>query len=154
MPILLPCLLISKSQLQGEVREVTFRLERRHWLSRSDAFTDEAISRFVSTNSFRRLGHQLHVSVNSSRVAREFWEDDSWSHLRRDEIPEFSVCLCLDYGRLRDSADCPVDHVEVFNGVKVWYCGKREPLDLSTLVCSSGLPHSTQAQLAYVVDGS
>jgi len=85
-------------------------------------------------------------------VAGEFWEDGSWSHLRRDEIHELSICHCLEYGRLRDTcrADFLVDHVEIFHGVEVEFCGNLEPPYLSTVMCSSGLHHSLQAQLSYV----
>lgn len=75
-------------------------------LSRSDACTDEPVSRFLSTNRFRRLGNQLYMSFNCLCVAEEFREDDSWIHLRRDEILELSVCHCLDDGRFRDRTGC------------------------------------------------
>lgn len=47
-------------------------------------------------------------------------------------------------------ADCPVDHVEVFHGVEVHFCGNLEPPYLSTGACSSGLHHSSQSQLSCV----
>ena len=82
---------------------------------------------------------------------RGSWEDDNcWSHLRRDEIPEFSACHYLEYGRLRDRADCPVDHVEIFHGVEVEFCGNLELPYLSTVMCSSGHHHSLQAHLVCV----
>src|SRR6218665_2362993 len=68
-----------------------------------------------------------------------------------DEILELSVCYCLEYGKVRDKADCPVDHVEIFHGVEVEFCGNLEPPYLSTVMCSSGLHHPSQAQLSYVL---
>src|SRR6218665_3434100 len=68
-----------------------------------------------------------------------------------DEILEPSVCHCLEYERLSDRADCPVDHVEIFHGVEVDFCGNLEPPYLSTVMCSSGLHHPSQAQLSYVL---
>ena len=62
----------------------------------------------------------------------EFREDGSWSHLCRDEIPEFSVCHGLDHRWFRDRTECPVDHVEVFHCVEVWFRGNLEPPHLST----------------------
>src|SRR6218665_478927 len=49
----------------------------RHWLSRKPSCTNKAISRILSRNSFRRLGHQLHVYFHSQFVEREFWKDGS-----------------------------------------------------------------------------
>src|SRR6218665_178572 len=62
-----------------------------------------------------------------------------------------SVCHCLEYERLIDRADCPVDHVEIFYGVEVESRGNLEPPYLSTVMCSSGLHHPSQAQLSYVL---
>ena len=67
-----------------------------------------------------------------------------------DEILEPSVCHCLEYERFRDRVDCPVDHVEIFHGVEVEFRGNLEPPYLSTVMCSSGLHHPSQAQLSYV----
>ena len=63
---------------------------------------------------------------------------------------EFSVCHGLGHRRFRDRVECPIDHVEVFHCVKVWFLRNLEPLHLSTEVCSSNLYHSTQSQLSYV----
>jgi len=68
-----------------------------------------------------------------------------------DEILELSVCHCLEYERLRDRADCPVDHVEIFHGVEVEFRGNLEPPYFSTVMCSSGLHHPSQAQLSNVL---
>src|SRR6218665_2198969 len=59
-----------------------------------------------------------------------------------DEILEPSVCHCLEYERLRDRADCAVDHV-IFHGVEVEFRGNLEYPYLSTVMCSS-------AQQSYV----
>src|SRR6218665_2430077 len=68
-----------------------------------------------------------------------------------DEILDPSVCHCLEYERLSDRVDCPVDHVEIFHGVEVEFRGNLEPPYLSTVMCSSGLHHPSQAQLSYVL---
>lgn len=127
------------------------RFDSNAGLPRSDVCTHEPISRFLSTKRFRRLGHLLYMSFNCLCVAGEFWEDDSWGHLSRDEIPELRVCHCHDDGRFRDRADCPVNHVEVFHGVEVKFCGNLEPPYLSLQLWPSSLVAGPIH--VYVVDG-
>jgi len=45
-------------------------------------------------HSFGCFGHQLHASLHSLCVAREFQETDISSHLHRDEFPKLSICHC------------------------------------------------------------
>ena len=73
--------------------EVKFRLELWHQLSRRDAYTDEAISRFLSTNSYCRFGHQLHVSFHNFCVAGEFREAGVTSVVRRSLSSASSMAL-------------------------------------------------------------
>ena len=64
--------------------------------------------------------------------------------------PLSSACHGLGHRRFRDRAECPIDHVEVFHCVEVWFRRSLEPLHLFTEVCRSGLHHLTQSQLSYV----
>ena len=113
--------------------------EKSYFDSNFGISCQEATRAQMKPNSFGHFGHQLHASVHSLCVAREFWETDIWSHFHRDECPELSICHCLGYGRLQDRVDCPVDHVRVFKGVEVQFFGNLEPPYLSTAVCSSDL---------------
>src|SRR6218665_142541 len=67
----------------SEVREVTFDLNVG--ISCREATRvrlKPCISRILSTNSCRRLGHQIDVSFHNLCLVGKCWEDDSWSHLR------------------------------------------------------------------------
>ena len=79
-----------------------------------------------------------------------FWTKGAWPNSSPKYATEFSVCHGLGHPRFRDRTECPIDHVEVFHCVEVWFRWNLEPLHLSSEVCSSGLHHSTQSQLSYV----
>ena len=79
-----------------------------------------------------------------------FGQRGAWHNSSPKYATEFSVCHGLGHRRFRDRAECPIDHVEVFHCVEVWFRRNLEPLHLPTEVCSSGLYHSTQSQLSYV----
>ena len=79
-----------------------------------------------------------------------FLDKGAWPNSSPKYATEFSVCHGLGHRRFQDRVECPIDHVEVFHCVEVWFRRDIEPLHLSTEVCSSGLHHSTQSQLSYV----
>ena len=81
-----------------------------------------------------------------------FWDKGvgAWPNSSPKYPTEFSVCHGLGHRRFRDRAECPIDHVDVFHCVEVWFRQNLEPLHLSTEVCSPGFYHSTQSQLSYV----
>lgn len=107
--------------------KVTFRLERRQLgigcresprvrIKLSPEFCPETA--FAPRSPTSRVG--LFPQPVCEKGILERWQ--CWSYLLRDMVPELSVCHYLDNGRLR-GADYSVDHVEVFHGVELEFCG-------------------------------